>query len=78
MTFKSRVNVLDQGFGRLPDQGPLEMLAGQVVLLLEIESQAQFQTHAHQVGPTDQDGPEGRDGLVQERLAFLVREPAIL
>ena len=43
------------------------MAAGQGVLLLQIEGQGQFQAHAHQFRPADQDGPERRDGLVQER-----------
>ena len=61
------VDVPDQDLRRPAHQGPFEMVAGQRVFFLQIEGQGQFQTYAHQSGPADQDGPERRDGLVQER-----------
>ena len=60
------------------DQGPLEMVTGQVVVVLQIKSQGQFQTDTHQSRPVDQDRPEGPDGLVQEREPLLILDPGFL
>ena len=64
--------------GRAAHQGPLEMLAGQGVILLQIKGQGQFKAHTHQFRSPDQDGPERRDGLVQERDPLLVLKPVFL
>ena len=65
MMFKNRLMLATKNLGRLPDQHPVKMATGQGILLLEIEGQGEFQAHAHQVRPVDQNGPERRDGLVQ-------------
>ena len=60
------------------DQDPFEMVAGQVVILLEKKGQSQFQAHAHQVRLMDQDGPEGRNGQLQKQDPFVVPESGLL
>ena len=48
MMFKKRLMFGRPGPQAAAHQGPLEMLAGQLVVLLQIEGQGQFQAHAHQ------------------------------
>ena len=57
---------------------PLEVLAGEVVLLLEEEGAGELQPHADQLGVVDEDGAEGRDRLVEQGVALVrVLLPAV-
>ena len=57
---------------RLAGQHLLEMPRRQRVLALQEESPGKLQADANQAGVRDQHGAEGRDGLVQQRLACVV------
>lgn len=56
---------------RLPCQHLLEMPARQRVFLLEEERAREFEPHAHQFGPVDENGAKGGDGLVEQRRALV-------
>ena len=57
---------------RLAGQHLLEMPRRQRVLALEEEGPGKLQADADEAGVRDQHGAEGRDGLVQQRLACVV------
>ena len=75
MMFKNPLMLATRAAGGRPTRARSKWFAGQLVILLQIEGQGQFQAHTHQFRPPDQDGPEGRDGLVQERKPLLVCKP---
>ena len=66
------------GAGWFARQHALEVAARQAVLALEKERPRQFQAHPHQVGSIDQDGAQGGDGLVQQRLPLVVGKIGLL
>ena len=58
---------------RLARQHLLEMLPRQLVLALQEKGPAELQADPNQAGPRDQHGMEGGDGLVQQRIARVLR-----
>ena len=70
MTFKKPVDIGNQPRAAGPTRARSKCSRANWSSSFEIEGQGQFQAHAHQSGSADQDGPEGRDGLVQEREPF--------
>ena len=67
---KEPLDVDGHGRGRPAREYTLEMLARQIVVALEIERSCQFEPHAHQSGPVDQNRVECGDCLAEIRGSF--------
>ena len=79
MMFKNRLTLAAKAAGGFPTRGPLEMLAGQLVVLLQIESQGQFQAHATtSPGRRIRMDRKAAMALVQKREPLIVFKPRCL
>ena len=74
---KEALHVGDDGRGEVPGENLLEVPAGEGVPAPEEEGPGELQAHPYQLRPVDEQGAEGADGFVEQRLSFVLGYPRL-